>query len=91
MAREARRRCRCGEGRGKDVGLDRREEDAGARGAEKMSGRERREEDADAGAGDSSKRGKKVLRKKVPYFSTICNKKIFNIYNHIALYLFAYI
>ncbi len=55
MAREARRRCRCGEGRGKDVGLDRREEDAGARGAEKMSGRERREEDADAGAGDSSK------------------------------------
>ena len=48
MAREARRRCRCGEGRGKDVGLDRREEDAGARGAEKMSGRERREEDEDA-------------------------------------------
>ena len=42
MAREARRRCRCGEGRGKDVGLDRREEDAGARGAEKMSGREAR-------------------------------------------------
>ena len=35
--------------------------------------------------------GKKVLKKKVPYFSTICNKKIFNIYNHIALYLFAYI
>ena len=55
MAREARRRCRCGEGRGKDVGLHRREEDAGARGAEKKSGRERREEDADAGAGDSSK------------------------------------
>ena len=32
-----------------------------------------------------------MLRKKIPYFSTICNKKIFNIYNHIALYLFAYI
>ena len=29
------------------------------------------------------RRGKKVLRKKVPYFSTICNKKIFNIYNHL--------
>ena len=56
MAREARRRCRCGEGRGKDVGLDRRGEDADvARGAEKMSGLDRREEDADAGAGDSSK------------------------------------
>ena len=37
MARKARRRCRCGEGREKDVGLDRREEDADvARGAEKM-------------------------------------------------------
>lgn len=31
MAREVRRRCRCGEGRGKDVGLDRREEDADGR------------------------------------------------------------
>ena len=31
------------------------------------------------------------MNKIVPYFSTICNKKIFNIYNHIALYLFAYI
>lgn len=30
MARKVRRRCRCGEGRGKDVGLDRREEDADA-------------------------------------------------------------
>lgn len=31
------------------------------------------------------------MNKIVPYFSTICNKKIFNIYNHITLYLFAYI
>lgn len=36
MAREARRRCRCGEGRGKDVGLDRCEEDAGARKAQRL-------------------------------------------------------
>ena len=36
MARKVRRRCRCGEGRGEDVGLDRRGKDVGARGAKKM-------------------------------------------------------
>lgn len=35
MAREARRRCRCGEGRGKDVGLDRRGKDVDGREARK--------------------------------------------------------
>ena len=35
MAREARRRCRCGEGCGKDVGLDRRGKDVDGREARK--------------------------------------------------------
>ena len=63
MARKARRRCRCGEGRGKDVGLDRREEDAGARGAEKMSGRERRGKDADGREARKRCRGEKGAKK----------------------------
>lgn len=65
---------------------ERRGEDVGARKARRRCrcrGRRQQQE--------YRRRGKKVLRKKVPYFSTICNKKIFNIYNHIALYLFAYI